>query len=369
MKEINDIIKSYEKAVEQGKSCALATVVHVQGSSYRRPGARMLVTDDGMLTGAISGGCLEGDALRKALLAIHEGKNKLVTYDTTDEDDAKFGVQLGCNGIVHILFEPIDHTAKNHPLVLLKKVMEKRRDAVIVTLFSLKHKQTQPGTRFLYTGTESERIILNLNNEMNLLITQDAAEILGSGKSEMIRYEDAGLYGFFQLIPPPISLIIGGAGNDAVPMVAIANLLGWQVTLIDGRNSHATKERFPSVENLIVSPAEGFLDQLVTDRNTVCILMTHNYNYDLAVFRQLLHTNMPYIGLLGPRSKMDRMYNDLSADGIFVEDRENIYTPIGLDIGAETSEEIALSVAAEIKAVMMNKNAHMLRDKEISIHS
>src|ERR1700710_2096244 len=107
MKDITDIIGAFDLAQSKGQRSALATVVQVEGSSYRRPGARMLVTEDGQLTGAISGGCLGGDALRKALLAINEQRNKIVTYDTTDEDDAKFGVQLGCNGIVHILFEPI----------------------------------------------------------------------------------------------------------------------------------------------------------------------------------------------------------------------------------------------------------------------
>ena len=108
MKEIRDIIKAYDEAQKQGKRTALATVVHLEGSSYRRPGARMLVTDDGEMTGAISGGCLEGDALRKALLVLSQQQSRLVTYDTSDEDDAKLGVQLGCNGIVRILFEPID---------------------------------------------------------------------------------------------------------------------------------------------------------------------------------------------------------------------------------------------------------------------
>src|ERR1700761_9550964 len=118
MKEIRDIIQAFENAQREGKRSALATVVHVEGSSYRRPGARMLVTDDGLLTGAISGGCLEGDALRKALYAIKQKKNNLVTYDTTGEDDLQFGVQLGCNGIVQILFEPIDDTTAYHPIRL-----------------------------------------------------------------------------------------------------------------------------------------------------------------------------------------------------------------------------------------------------------
>src|ERR1700761_3056618 len=119
MKEIREIIRAFDVAQSEGKRSALATVVHVEGSSYRRPGARMLVTEDGQLTGAISGGCLEGDALRKALFAINQQENKLVTYDTTDEDDVQFGVQLGCNGIVQILFEPIDEEKTNHPLRLL----------------------------------------------------------------------------------------------------------------------------------------------------------------------------------------------------------------------------------------------------------
>src|SRR5689334_22948820 len=132
MKELDDIIRSYDKAVAQNKQTALATVVKVDGSSYRRPGARMLVTDDGHLTGAISGGCLEGDALRKAQLAIFQKQNKLVVYDTTDEDDLKFGVQLGCNGIVYILFEPVKPDDANNPINLLRNVTKQRRDAMLL---------------------------------------------------------------------------------------------------------------------------------------------------------------------------------------------------------------------------------------------
>src|SRR6476661_2523188 len=153
MKEITDIIKAYDKAVAAGKQSALATVVNVEGSSYRRPGARMLVTDDGVLTGAISGGCLEGDALRKALLVMQQQKPMLATYDTTDEDDAKLGIQLGCNGIVHILIEPINIANNNNPIELLKTVTAKRRNAVIATLFSLQNRKAeQPGTCLLLTG-------------------------------------------------------------------------------------------------------------------------------------------------------------------------------------------------------------------------
>src|SRR6476469_5242945 len=128
MKELNDIILAYDKAVLQNKQTALATVVKVEGSSYRRPGARMLVTEDGEITGAISGGCLEGDALRKAQFAIFEQKNRLEIYDTTDDDENKLGIQLGCNGIVYLLFEPIKKDDANNPANLLKKVSRTRKD-------------------------------------------------------------------------------------------------------------------------------------------------------------------------------------------------------------------------------------------------
>src|SRR6187397_1062767 len=124
MKEIKDIIRSFDEAQMEGRQTALATVVHVDGSSYRRPGARMLITDEGQLTGAISGGCLEGDALRKALLVMSQQRSKLVTYDTMDDDDAKFGVGLGCNGIIQVLIEPIDETNPNNPIRFLKEVNE-----------------------------------------------------------------------------------------------------------------------------------------------------------------------------------------------------------------------------------------------------
>ena len=147
MKEITEIINAFDKAQSEGRQTALVTLVHVEGSSYRRPGARMLVTDTGELTGAISGGCLEGDALNKALHAMHQQKNMLVTYDTTDEDDAVLGLGLGCNGVIQVLIQPVKNGDENGPVQLLKKVTESRRNNVLVTLFSLQERKgEQPGT-------------------------------------------------------------------------------------------------------------------------------------------------------------------------------------------------------------------------------
>jgi xanthine dehydrogenase accessory factor len=150
MKEAEDIIKAYNEAVLAGKKTALATVVHVDGSSYRRPGARMLITEDGILTGAISGGCLEGDALRKALLVIMQQQSMLVTYDTSDEDDAIIGLGLGCNGIIQVLIEPLQAGNADNPISLLKIITGQRKKAALVTLFCLADKKNpQPGTCLL----------------------------------------------------------------------------------------------------------------------------------------------------------------------------------------------------------------------------
>src|ERR1700744_3698902 len=170
MKEIIDIVKAYDEAVMQGKKTALATVVLVEGSAYRRAGARMLITEDGQLTGAISGGCLEGDALRKARMVIMQQEPLLVTYDTMDDDDAKLGVGLGCNGIIHILIEPINNDHIN-PITLLKAVISSRSYSVLVTVFNIEDRKTpQPGSCLcLVDGQVIENGLASLSYKNELL--------------------------------------------------------------------------------------------------------------------------------------------------------------------------------------------------------
>jgi len=375
VKEISEIIKSYEAAMLAGKRMALATVVHVEGSSYRRPGARMLVTDDGQLTGAISGGCLEGDALRKALLAISQQKNKLVTYDTTDDNDTTLGVQLGCNGIVHILFEPIHSGQPDHPIALLKKVLEKRQNAVLVTLFSLNSRTgNQPGTCFLHLETDHENITNSENHAFSGLFLSEAvhAKSLQDSFFKELHCNGQKYTGFIEYLKTPPSLVIVGAGNDTIPLMEMAHVMGWDITVVDGRAGHATKQRFPKANKVLVARSNEVLSQIEADKQTFFVLMTHNYNYDLALLKQLIEVeDCIYIGTLGPKKKLERMFNDLKLEGIEVTEQQKtkIFGPTGLDIGAETSEEIALSVLAEIKSVMSNRKGYSLREKAEPIHN
>jgi len=370
MKEIRDIIKAYEEARKAGKQTALATVVHVDGSSYRRPGARMLIEDDGLLTGAISGGCLEGDALRKALLVITERRSRLVTYDTMDDDDAKFGVGLGCNGIIQVLIEPIVDDDLNNPIRYLTEINKQRQKAVLVTLFSLQdRKDPQHGTCLLLK--ENGDLIDHTPVLKDVLIA-DANEALVNQNSSFKNYvsENHDLTAFIEVIKPPVSVIIIGAGNDVMPVVDMADTLGWETTVVDGRANYAKKERFISACSVLVARPEQVLDQIAIDEHTVFLLMTHNYNYDMAMLRQLLQKDVSYIGMLGPKKKRERMLGELKDEGMSFTDQQLsvLHSPVGLDIGAETSEEIALSILAEIKAFFANKDVQSLRTIKEVIH-
>lgn len=373
MKEIKDIIRAFDEAQLKGKRTALATVVHVEGSSYRRPGARMLITEDGELTGAISGGCLEGDALRKAQHVMTQQKSMLVTYDSMDEDDATIGMGLGCNGIIQVLIEPILPKDPGNPIQYLKSIAAERKNAVLVTLVSLKNKRDeQLGTCFLlnHDGSILERLHITL---LKKAVAEDANLAFLKHKSSFKNYitESFGITAFIEFVQPAVSLIVVGAGNDVMPVVSIADLLGWETTVIDGRPSYAKAERFTPGCKVLVAKPEQALQQLTIDERTVFVLMTHNYNYDKSMLKELLQRDCVYAGMLGPKKKLERILLEFKEEGVELSNEQlnHIYSPVGLDIGAETPEEIAISIIAEIKAVMEGKYGHMLSTFEEAIHS
>jgi len=373
MKELREIVNAYDEAVKAGKKAALASLVHLEGSSYRRPGARMLVSDEGELTGAISGGCLEGDALRKAMLAISQDKTRLITYDTHDEDDVTIGVQLGCAGVIQVLFEPISADRQPHPITLLRKALALRQSSVLVTLFDLGNRTgDHPGTCLLMEsdGKVSGGIAIPA---LEAAVREDMHTAFSKNLSQFREYRLANgsvITAFVEFLEPPVSLVVVGAGNDAVPMVRIADQLGWEVRVVDGRNTHARPERFTTACQVLVSRPESVLEHLTLDSRTVFVMMTHNYHYDLAMLRALLPSQVAYVGMLGPRKKLDRMLEELKQQGIAVtaDMLRKVHGPAGLEIGAETPEEIALSMIAEIQAVLKGKTGGMLRDRSDGIH-
>lgn len=371
MKEIRNIILEYGKLAKAQRPAVLATLVHLEGSSYRRPGARMLVSDTGAITGAISGGCLEGDALQKALLVMSQQQSRIVTYDTMEDDDA-FGVGLGCNGIIHVLMEPVRTDDRMNPAELLRKATAVRQKSVLVTLFRLGDKKGgQPGTCLLLD--ESGNVTSNLQDErLKQTILEDAKEVMRNEKSAFLNYrkEEMAMTAFIEYLPPGIALVVVGAGNDAIPLVGMADILGWDLRIVDGRASHARKERFTAACQVLVSRPEDVLAQIPIDPQTVFVLMTHNYNFDKAMLKELVRKDIRYIGMLGPGKKLRKMLEEIRHEGqdITEDQLRKIHSPVGLDIGAEHAEEIALAILAEIKSVLSDKPGGSLRLSADFIH-
>jgi xanthine/CO dehydrogenase XdhC/CoxF family maturation factor len=372
MSEIRHLLAAYEAHRAAGQACALATVVHVSGSAYRRPGARMLVTEDGQLTGAISGGCLEGDARRRARQAIVRRQPALVTYDSMDEEeDVEHGVSLGCQGVIQILLEPLDFLDSANAVERLRACTQQEQPAVLVTAFTLTTgTEVQVGERLLLLRDGTSQGALRLEASVAGQLRGHAQQTLESCRSATADYDtDAGtLRVFLEVIQPPLRVTVFGAGNDVQPLVRLAAGLGWRIRVVDGRPAQATSARFPEADEVCVLS----FDQLakLPPSQQFAVLMTHNYHYDLAALRYLLPTPTPYIGLLGPRKKADRLLAELQAEGWQPDQQLNprLYSPVGLNIGAETAEEIALSIVAEIQAVLRGRSAGFLYQADGPIH-
>jgi xanthine/CO dehydrogenase XdhC/CoxF family maturation factor len=373
MNEFERIVDAYEKIDLTVKRTALATVVKLYGSSYRRPGARMLMTEDGHWWGAISGGCLEGDALRKARKAILDGKPTLVTYDTMNDESAmNLGVGLGCNGIIDVLIEPLAQDGTADAISMLKTTQSFKESAVIATVFRKEEGLEIPiGSRFLLLpdGKVEDNIA---HTRLSPLIAQDVQNILHSRKSENKVYQlaEGEVEVFLEAVQPSIQLYVFGGGYDAVPVTNIAKNMGWKVIVADDCPAHLSPKRFPQAESTLCIPRDKVAETIHITNYTVAVLMSHNYKFDLAVLKQLLKTDIKYIGVLGPKKRFRKMQDELAEEGIYLTENDllRIHSPIGLDLGAETPEEIALSIIAEIQAKTQGKNGSFLKDKKGYIH-
>ncbi|MCA8829610.1 XdhC family protein [Hymenobacter pini] len=371
MTELQRLLIAYDEHQAAGRACALASVVDVAGSAYRRPGARMLVTDEGQLTGAISGGCLEGDARQRARRTIQQGRPTVVTYDSTDpDDDLQFGAALGCQGIVQILLEPLDFQNPDNPMEQLRRWAEQATSpAVVATVFATAGSASgvAVGQRLalLPNGTFEGTIPAQAGLYPELLTA--CQEALAAGQPATHHY--AAVRVSLEILWPPVRLTVYGAGNDVQPLVRLAAGLGWQVRVVDGRPAQAQPTRFPDAAAVEVIPLAQVREQPYD--GSLALLMTHNYYYDLEVLRHLLpDASTRYIGLLGPRKKYERLLEDLHQDTPDAAARlqGRIHSPVGLNLGAETPEEIALSVVAEIQAVLTGRPAGFLRDSPHPIH-
>lgn len=376
MKELQEIVRVWKQRLPQQTartshglevSSALATLVKVEGSAYRRPGARMLITSDGQQVGTISGGCLESDVVKRSQEVLKTGIPTLVKYDTTSEDDMIWGLGLGCQGVAYIFIERLNKNSD--VLALIDKCISTRQTGAVATVFQVEGKELKQGYRILLYPDGS--IISQVSNlELKDVITQDLQSVLQLKKSRPHSYvlSEGTIEVFLEVIQPPTSLTIFGAGFDALPVVHFAKELGWYVTVIDPLARPMTKDRFRECDRLILGfPNETEVKLL--DRQTVTVVMSHNYLYDLEFLQTLTTIPLKYLGILGPKKRTNRLLQDLQTEGFFFKSEQELYSPVGLDIGADNPEAIALSIIAEIQAVIQNRQGGFLKDRLAPIHS
>jgi xanthine dehydrogenase accessory factor len=361
MKEIQAIIAAFEQ--HQDQAIALATVIEVSGSTYRRAGAKMLMTENGYRVGSISGGCLEEDVFEQAQAVMASGKATVIQYDTTSADDIIWGLGLGCNGKVRVFIERLTPNQFN-PVLFIAESWRQRQPAVIATVVNSdiigKHLLLQPDGKVisendLLKGKVLEDAKIAFNHKSLLKLYQ-----LPQGEAEV----------FIEVIQPPVPLVIFGAGDDAVPVVEFAKALGWQVTVVDSRPAYAKREVFSKADQLIITRPEQISEYTSLDARTVAVVMTHNYLHDQEILRTLLPSVVSYIGILGPKSRTQQILKELQEESIYPtqEQLQRLYSPIGLDIGADTPEAIALSIIAEIQTVLAAHSGGFLKNRNGPIH-
>lgn len=331
MKELQAIVAAL--LADDAPPAVLATLVSVEGSSYRRPGARLLVGRDGARIGSISGGCLEEDVLARAARVHATGEPDAIIYDTTSENDLVWGVGLGCHGIVRVLLEKLPPRPP-WAAALAANFPRRRTTALAVTHGG--GERAHWGTRLAAPGDCSDPDAL-----------------------------------FLDTVEPPPALIVFGAGDDAQPLARLAKELGWHVTIADPRAAFTTRERFPSADTLVTAPADQLVGRIAPGLDALAVVMTHHYVHDVPLLRDLLARPLAYLGLLGPRKRAEKILADLAAAGAPIGDehRARLHAPVGLDLGADGPEPVALSILAEMQATLARRDARPLRERTLPIHA
>ncbi len=368
MSEIADVLAAIESLRAKGERMALATIVAVRGSTYRRPGARLLVPEAGAPIGNISGGCLEGDVADMARIVMEEGTARLAAWDLTADDDAVWGLGLGCNGAIEVFIEPADRAAEVAG-ALRAALAEERPVCLVTVLESEAPEVAPPGARLVVRPAGPVPGSLG-HADVDAEAIAAARELLAAGRSE-VRPLERGVRAFVEVLDPPLRLLVCGAGHDAVPLTRAAAGLGWHPIVVDDREALLTPDRFPDAAGLILVDEPGRVTEAAPiDERTCVIVMTHNFVRDKAYLRAFLETPVAYLGMLGPGARTQRLLMELVDEGVAVDDETpaRIHGPAGLDLGAEGPEEIAHAICAEIVAFRRGRGGGFLKLRPGPIH-
>ena len=314
----------------------MGLLVDTAGSTYRKPGALMLIASDGNSAGLLSGGCLEGDLAEYARGVIDTGKARVVTYDMRGGEDLIWGLGLGCEGAMHILLIPVGPRNDWQPLAHLARCLADYERTAVGVVVESERADSLVGT------------VLAPGSAAHPGVEAVLHEAVRSGRTGWFETK-APRWRVFALplsLPPKILLL--GAGPDAVPVVDFAARLSWKVTLVDHRPAYADARHFPSAERVVNARPEELLSAVDPTHFSAAVVMSHHLPSDLKYLRALATTNIPYVGLLGPAVRRERLLADLKSDADKIQRR--LHAPVGLPIGGRSPESIALAIIAEIHA-------------------
>ena len=338
---------------------ALATLVNVEGSSYRQPGARLLVdAEQRVLAGAISGGCLEGDVAARAAEVCATNTPVLLRYDLREDLETIWGFGAGCDGIAHVLMEPLTDIMW---LQSAHDAMMRRTRPVLVTVFGSTKPHTALGEHELVEHAATSPQPLHIKSPLSTGQPYVGVETR-DGYTRNVLSEP---------LNAPVALHLIGAGRSAEAFATIAAAMGWRVTVIDHRQALLAELKLPDAVRRLVRRAEQGLNDLPMDGRTVVAILTHIFETDAAWLHQLLVRPVAYIGVLGSRNRAARLVEQLARDGLAItsEMQRRLFAPIGLDLGGETPESIALAGVAEMEAVLHERPGGFLRSRQSPIHT
>ncbi len=371
---MKEILSEIDRWQGQGETVALATLVRVRGSAPRRSGARLALTPTGKMKGSVSGGCVENDVFERALGVIKTGKPALARYQVTNE--AGFEIGLSCGGSIDVLIEPF---VRDEVLRRLHQALETQKPAALCIALS---PDALLGRRMLVLDGETVGAIDPAIDAELARAAREHFEIVGTYHTTLPslaenKVSDGQVFEdkanseatfFIESFAPPLSLWIVGGTHTAIPLCRMAREVGFEVTIVDPRPSYASKERFPDATAIVEAWPEEALARAPLDDYTYVVTLTHDAKFDLPTLRQVLRSNVRYIGALGSRKTHAARKEKLLAEGFNETEIARIHAPIGLDLGARTAEEIALSILAELVAVRHGRDGGALCQRGTAIY-
>ena len=356
---LGPLLPLFERERAAGRAVALGLLVETKGSTYRKPGALMLIAANGDSAGLLSGGCLEGDLAEYARSVIETGTARLVTYDTRGGDDLVWGLGLGCEGAMHILLMCVGPGNHWQPLAQLADALAAHTPIAVGIVVESERSDSPAGTVVLH-GSGADGTALDGAGGSEVRGVDERVDVA------LATAADTGRTGWFETATPhwkmfvlplslPPKLLLLGAGPDAAPVVDFAARLNWKVTLVDHRPAYADASHFPLAERVLQAPPDELLSVVDATQFSAAVVMSHHLPSDLKYLQALAATTIPYVGLLGPAARRERLLADLEADAGKI--RSRLHAPVGLPIGGRSPESIALSIVAEIHAFVHNGNS------------